>query len=323
MQWLRNEYVIFALTALTIFTFYMAMVALTRKDPLKERLKKVLPPDVPGVGFGYEEARSPMMIFCSNVLAAFGVDIAKIKRDLYLPMARAGLGNGDAVVYFIFFRRFIQPLLLFCSVLVFFQLSTHMRAPTAEKLMYLIGGFILFVAGLYGSNLFLRNRTDKRKVVLQRSFADALDLLLVCVESGLPLDSALARVCRELKKAHPAITAELDRTRIELNVLNDRIQALTNLSERTDTPGFRSLTSSLIQSEKFGTSIADTLRGLSDEYRTTRMLYAENKAARIPALITVPLIFFIMPAFMLIIMGPPIIKIKQGGGMFPTKQTSR
>jgi tight adherence protein C len=279
----------------------------------------VAPPDVPGVGFSYEEARSPVVIFCSNLLAAFGIDIAAAKREMYFALARAGMMSNDSIVYFLFFKRFMQPLLIVCSILMMLKLIVNRYAPGSEKMLYLLIGLLLAVIGLYGTRLYLSNRTKKRKVTLQKSFSDALDLLLVCVESGLPLDSALARVCRELKKAHPAITAELDRTRIELNVLNDRVLALQNLSERTDTAGFKSLVSSLVQSEKFGTSISETLRALSDEYRTSRMLYAENKAARIPALITVPLIFFILPSFMLIIMGPPIIKIKQNGGLFPSQ----
>ncbi len=185
-----------------------------------------------------------------------------------------------------------------------------------NKILFLTMGAMLVVVGGFGVKLYLSNARQKREKRMQRSFPDALDLLLICVESGLSMDTALGKVCAELRSAHPEMTDELERTRMELSVLNDRTQALQNLAERTNTPGFRSLVSSLIQSEKFGTSLADTLRVLAEEFRGTRLLSAENKAARIPALITVPLIFFIFPAFMLIIMGPPFVRVSQQGGIF-------
>jgi tight adherence protein C len=285
---------------------------------MKERLKRVAPLlDTPGLGYAYEESRSPLYVFCGNLLTAFGLDLAAAKRDLYILMARAGLMSSDGVVYYLFFKRFMQPLFLLAGALLFLRLMSLEGAPLTIKLLYIIIGGVLMIIGVAGANLYLKNRTDKRKTVLERSFPDALDLMLVCVESGLPLDSALARVCREMKKAHPDITQELDRTRIELNVLNDRALALHNLADRTDTRGFRTLVSTLVQTEKVGSSIADTLRMLADEYRTTRMLTAENKAARIPVLITIPLIGCILLPFLLgIIMGPAVLKVRAQGGLF-------
>jgi tight adherence protein C len=149
--------------------------------------------------------------------------------------------------------------------------------------------------------------------VLTRAFPDTLDLLLICVESGLPLDAALNRVCAELGLAYPEMTQELNRTRLELALLNDRVKALNNLAERTDLIGFRALTSSLIQSERFGTSLSDTLRVLSEEMRLDRIARIEEKAARLPVLLTIPLIFLLMPAFLLIVLGPAIISFMRQG----------
>ena len=144
----------------------------------------------------------------------------------------------------------------------------------------------------------------------------------MCIEAGLGLDAAFNRVCKELREMHPEVIAELDRTRLELTMLGDRVVALQNLAERTGTISFRTLVSSLIQTEKFGTSLVDTLRVLSEEQRITRLYSAEQKAARIPVLITIPLILFIMPAFIMIILGPPIVKtMNQMNGVataFPT-----
>lgn len=315
MEWLRNEYVIFALFAATVFTLYMSVVVLLRKDPMRERLKRVAPVlDAPGVGYSYEERKTPFYRFCNALLAAFQIDLDQAKQQLYLPMARAGMMASDSIVYFLFFQRCVQPVLFLAGALTLARIVWQPEMALSGKGIHAIVGLILCTAGVYGARLYLRNVTDNRKQVMDRQFPDALDLILVCVEAGLPLDAALARVCRELKRSHGVVAEELDRTRIELSVLNDRVQALQNLADRTDTGGFKTLVSSLIQTERVGSSISETLRVLADEYRTTRMLQAENRAARIPALITVPLIFFIMPAFILIILGPPMIQIHAQGG---------
>ncbi|MBV8939592.1 MAG: type II secretion system F family protein, partial [Alphaproteobacteria bacterium] len=311
----------FILVALCIFVVYMGIVALLHKNPVRERLKRLVPVSAIDAGFIYDESKSPLVQFCGNVLAMLGVDLTQARRDQYYPLARAGLVSTEALVYYLFFLRVVQPVLFILGVVMLLKIFGVPADESLRKVFYLLVGALLLVIGSYGAKLYLRNRTIKRQAVLEKSFADALDLLLVCVESGLPLDGALARVCRELKRAHPEITAELDRLRVELNVLNDRGQALQNLAERTNTHGFKTLVAFLMQTEKFGTSIADTLRVLADEFRTSRMMVAETKAARIPALITVPLIFFILPAFMLIIMAPPVIKIKLQGGLFPTSNS--
>jgi tight adherence protein C len=164
--------------------------------------------------------------------------------------------------------------------------------------------------------MYVGNLKKKRQQVLLNSFPETLDLLLVCIEAGLGLDAALSRVCRELRGMHPDVVAEFDRTRLELTMLNDRTRALQNLGDRTEVVPFKSLVSSLIQTEQFGTSLVDTLRVLAEEQRLTRLYTAEQKAARIPVLITIPLILFIMPAFIMIIIGPPIIRVMSNGGIF-------
>lgn len=317
MAFLQNPYVVFVLISITVFAVYVGLLAAFRKDPVRERLKRINPVlDAPGVGYSYDDEKSPLYRLALAAVSAVGGDVEKAKRELYLPLARAGLMSTDAVVVYLFFQRFVQPVLLLLAAFTFAQLFRIEHPSFFSVAPVLIAGGLLALFGLRGTAIYISNLTERRKQVLQRSFSDALDLLLVCVESGLPLDAALARVCREMKASHPVITEELDRLRIELSVLNDRVQALQNLADRTNTPGFRTLVSTLIQTEKVGSSISDTLRMLADEYRTTRMLNAENRAAKIPALITVPLVLFIMPAFMLILLGPPFIRIVENGGIF-------
>ena len=165
-----------------------------------------------------------------------------------------------------------------------------------------------------------KNAKEKRHKILTQSFPDALDLLLICVESGLALDAALARVCRELKYVHPMITEELNRARIELTLLNDRSKALQNLADRTDLMAFKSLVAALLQSEKFGTSLVETLRVLSDDYRQTRMMMAEEKAAKLDAKITMVTIPFMLIALFVMILSPAIIQFNHTYNATPSAQ---
>jgi len=190
-------------------------------------------------------------------MRAIGINTEAFRKSSQLRFYRSGIISLNGPVYYLFFKRI--------GFLFFFALAIWIgsKAGTGmHRIMYyMIAGMTAFL-GLMGPDMILRNQREKREKVLQRSFPDALDLLLVCVESGLALDGALSRVCKELGRAHPEITLELNRTRLELTLLNDRSQALTNLSERTDMLAFRTLVSTLLQSEKFGTSLTDTLRVL-------------------------------------------------------------
>jgi tight adherence protein C len=242
-----------------------------------------------------------------GLLRGLGVNTDVSARKLDKRFAQAGISSPDAPAYYMFFQRIGALVLLLLALLV------YSSANADNKLMMTLISLILVVIALFGPKLYLQNTIDKRKKVLLRSFPDTLDLLLICVESGLALDAALTRVCNELGSAYPEMTAELNRTRLELALLNNRVQALQNLGERTDMTAFRSLISALIQSERFGTSLTDTLRVLSEEFRLERLSIAEAKAARLPVLMTVPLIFLLMPAFFLIVLGPAIVKIKSDG----------
>ncbi len=258
-----------------------------------------------------EEKRSPLSRTLAGIMKGMGIDVEKNVDELKLRFRQAGIYSPNTPIFYLFAKRVISILVIFLSIPLLLS-----DASGTKFLMHIFAGIILIVLGLFGPQLYLENIVQKRKKTLLRSFPDALDLLLVCVESGLALDAAFNRVCRELGRAHPEIAEELNRTRMELTLLNDRSQALMNLGERTDLVPFRSLAAALIQTEKFGTSLTDTLRVLSDDYRQTRLLMAENKANRLPVLITVPLILLLMPAFVMIIMGPAMVRIFNQGGIF-------
>jgi tight adherence protein C len=308
-----NTLILPAIAAIIVFLLYMLAMQMTnRQDTTRERLRRLAGPqeenkekEVEAIDpLHQEQEMSPLAALLNGLMRAVGIDTETFRKNAQLRFYRSGIISLDGPVYYLFFKRigFIFFLMLA------FWISSKAGTGMHRIIYYMIAGLTAFI-GIMGPDMVLRNQREKREKVLQRSFPDALDLLLVCVESGLALDGALSRVCKELGRAHPEITQELNRTRLELTLLNDRAQALTNLSERTDMLAFRSLVTTLLQSEKFGTSLTDTLRVLSEDFRNTRLMLAEEKAGRLPVLMTIPLITLLLPALFLIIMGPAFIGV--------------
>lgn len=141
------------------------------------------------------------------------------------------------------------------------------------------------------------------------SFPNSLDLLVICAEAGLSLDAALTRVARDLGPAAPHLADELGLTAVELGFLPNRRQALQNLARRTDLPALRAVVNTLVQTERYGTPLAQALRVLAAEFREERMLKAEEKAARLPAILTVPMIIFILPTLFVVLIGPAMVRV--------------
>lgn len=304
------------LVALIVFLSYLAfdqfMSDKRRKDSLRIRIAADgtrITEDSEG-SIGLDKELSGRAKAMAGLLRAMGVNVDEAGHKLAVRFARAGNISPDAPIYYLFYQRVISIFLLMIALM-------FMAAPGegTRKLMMVGMGVLIAVLAIFGAYFFLENSITKRKAILTKSFPDTLDLLLICVESGLALDASLNRVCGELGRAFPEMTQELNRTRLELALLNDRVKALTNLAERTDLVAFRALTAALIQSEKFGTSLTDTLRVLSEDFRLQRLARAEEKAARLPVLLTIPLIFFLMPAFMLIVLGPAIIGFIRDGSV--------
>jgi tight adherence protein C len=229
-------------------------------------------------------------------------------------MLYAGIRNVDAPIFYLFYQYIISPIIVLIAIS---YLYADKESPNFSADIFV--GIVLLFLGLFVHKLYIKNKIDKRQKELVRSFPDALDLMLVCVESGQALDGALAKVCNELGAAHPLMTEELNRTRMELSVLSDRTRALQGLGDRCGVSALKALSAALVQSEKFGTSLGDTLRVMSDDYRQTRLLLAEEKAAKLPVIITVPLITMLLPAMFIIILSPAIIAIIAQGGLFGGK----
>ena len=283
---------------------------LTTKDNIKSRIRKMNALSSSSsiseeneflLGADHETGIAAVI---KGFLQSIGVNFEKYKRECELKFLQAGIYSPNALVYYVFVKKFgIYVAAIIVAVLLL------IKTTTLIKMLLMVVCCVLIVMGVVGADIYLANRKRRRQTVLQRSFPDGLDLILVCVESGLAFDGALARVCRELERAHPEITYEFNKTRMELTLLNNREKALNNLAIRTGLMPFKALVGALLQSEKFGTSLTETIRVLSEDYRYTRMMMAENKAARIPAIMTIIMMCTMMPAFVMIVMTPAVLGV--------------
>jgi len=216
----------------------------------------------------------------------------------------AGYRTAQAPVVFMG-SRILLAVMFALAFLIFGSEAAQEKDPMYFP-AFLIGSMF---AGYYGPQLWLRNMISKRKERLVNGFPDALDLMVVCVEAGLGLDQAIYRVGTEVKQGHPDLGDEFILLNLELRAGLSREQALRNLVNRTDLEDIRSLVALLIQTDRFGTSIGQALRVHSDSMRLKRRLKAEEKGAMLPVKLMIPLILFIFPALMVVIVGPGVINL--------------
>jgi tight adherence protein C len=220
-------------------------------------------------------------------------------------LRQAGYRSERHVVAFLAIRA-VAPLIL--AALVFLYSST-VFADRISPSMRLVAVAFGALAGFYIPNVFLKNMTQRRQDSIRRAWSDALDLLLICVESGMSIESALQRVSREIGSQSVPLAEELTLTTAELSYLQDRRKAFENLGKRTGLSIVRSVVTSLIQSERYGTPLGQALRVLAQENRDMRMSDAEKKAAALPPKLTVPMVMFFLPVIFVVILGPSIILV--------------
>ncbi|HUJ98235.1 MAG TPA: type II secretion system F family protein [Stellaceae bacterium] len=219
-------------------------------------------------------------------------------------LAQAGWRSRDAIVIYLGLRLALP----FVGALAgFFALLSFM--PEATGTNKLLGVLVAGILGGFAPVLGLRQAVKRRQTRLRRQLPDGLDLLVICAEAGLSLDAGLTRVSRELGLSAPDLADELGLTSVELGFLPNRRQALMNLAKRTDLPSIRGVVNTLVQTERYGTPLAHSLRVLSAEFREERMLKAEEKAAKLPAVLTVPMILFILPTLFIVLIGPAIVQV--------------
>jgi tight adherence protein C len=217
----------------------------------------------------------------------------------------AGYRGQAPYITFLFFRMVTPILMLIGAILYVFVLS-HMQKSTPVKIGMCIGAAFF---GLQAPMLFLKNAIAKRQLSIKRAFPDALDLLLICIESGMSIEVAFRKVSVEIGAQSVALAEEFTLTTAELSYLQDRKVAYENLAKRTGVEGVKSVCLALQQSERYGTPLAHSLRVMAQENRDMRMTEAEKKAAALPPKLTVPMIVFFLPVLFVVILGPTGIKV--------------
>ncbi|HEY4274766.1 MAG TPA: type II secretion system F family protein [Rhizomicrobium sp.] len=220
-------------------------------------------------------------------------------------LAMAGYRGQAPLIAFMFFR-FVMPGIMFLVALFYLFVVTHFSYPFMMKLS---GAVASALVGYYLPDLFITNMTTRRQQSIMRAFPDALDLMLICVESGMSIESAFGKVTAEIGTQSVELAEELGLTTAELSYLPDRAQAFDNLAKRCGHPGVKAVAIALNQAEKYGTPMGAALRITAQENREMRMQNAEQKAASLPAKLTVPMILFFLPCLFVVILGPAVIKI--------------
>ena len=216
-------------------------------------------------------------------------------------LAQAGIRKKEYAVAVIFARMVLPVVFGLAAAILVYWVNAFPEWTPIKRL-----GFFAAALGLgyKGPEIYLKNIIGKRTDAIRKGLPDALDLLVICAEAGLTVDAAFGRVARELGRAYPELGDEFTLTSIELSFLTERRMAFENLAYRVDLEAVRGVVTTMIQTERYGTPLASALRVLSAEFRNERMMRAEEKAARLPAIMTVPLILFILPVLFVVIIGP-------------------
>src|SRR5688572_9765154 len=220
-------------------------------------------------------------------------------------LIQAGYRGQAPYVTYLFFRL-VSPVVAFVVSMFYLFFVLEMDKPPTIKL-----GMALFAAfiGMQVPYFFLKNQIGKRQLSIRRAFPDALDLLLICVESGMSIEAAFRKVSQEIGSQSIPLAEELTLTTAELSYLQDRKVAYENLAKRTDLEGVKAVCVALQQSERYGTPLGQTLRVMAQENRDMRMSEAEKKAAALPPKLTVPMILFFLPVLFIVILGPAAIRV--------------
>lgn len=243
--------------------------------------------------------------YMKNVVERFSLQRLFADESTVEQLARAGYrGQGPLTTYL--FLRFVTPFVLFVVGFAYLSLTVF-----ADRPLWMNAIYALFVglAGAYLPVLLLKNRTIKRQQSLRRAWPDALDLMLLCVEAGMSVEHAMKRAAKEIGLQSPELAEELTLTTAELSFLEDRSRAYENLGRRTGLDNVKAVMTALIQADRYGTSVGQSLRVMAEEGREARMMEAEKKAAALPPKLTVPLILFILPVLFIVIIAPAIIRV--------------
>ena len=294
----------------TVITLAMPFVA---TDPLDKRMKavalereKIRQRERERLALGSRASLRPSpKIYMKRVVDNFNLSKWVGQDAARAMLVQAGFRGQAPYVTYLFFRL-TMPVLMLTATLFYIFIVIDLDYPPMVKIGISIGAAYF---GMYSPNLFLKNKIQRRQLSIKRAFPDALDLLLICVESGMSIEMAFRRVSDEIGTQSIALAEEFTLTTAELSYLQDRRTAYENLAKRTGLEGVRAVCLALQQAERYGTPLGTTLRVLSQENRDMRMSEAEKKAAGLPPKLTVPMIVFFLPVLFVVILGPAAIRV--------------
>ena len=243
--------------------------------------------------------------YVQTIVDRFNLNKWFAQEEARTKLLQAGYRGNAPYVTFLFIRM-VTPVVTFLFAAVYLFAVLDFNQPTTVKLGICIAAAYI---GMHLPLMILKNIIQRRQLSIKRAFPDTLDLLLICVESGMSIEAAFRRVSDEVGTQSVALAEELTLTMAELSYLPDRRQAYENLAKRTDLDGVRSVCMALQQAERYGTPLATMLRTMAQENRDMRMSEAEKKAASLPPKLTVPMILFFLPVLFIVILGPAAIKV--------------
>jgi tight adherence protein C len=295
-----------------LFAIYTAV---TIRDPMAKRVKSLNERrDQLKSGIITQTARKRASLVRKNetadkmkdTLSALKVLQQSQVEAIQQKLAQAGIRKKELGIVVIFARMVLPIVLGAIAGIAIYGMNVFPDWGGMKKLMAFAAAVGL---GYKGPELYIGNLISKRTDAIRKGLPDALDLLVICAEAGLTVDAAFNRVARELGRAYPELGDEFALTAIELSFLSERRQAFENLAWRVNLEAVKGVTTTMVQTERYGTPLASALRVLSAEFRNERMMRAEEKAARLPAIMTVPLILFILPVLFVVILGPAACSI--------------
>ena len=311
----RPQFVVAALTAIAVFATVMTLaLPLFSRDRLPARMKavaiereKIRARERARLAAEAQRVvlRKEPKAYMRSVVERFNLREALADEKTTQRLRMAGF-RGQAPLTVFLFARFVLPFCMMAAGLFYFFVLNDMDRPAIFK----IGCSILIGAvGFYLPNLYVSNRIQKRQHSIRRAWPDALDLLLICVESGMSAEAAFRKVAEEIGTQSTELAEELMLTTAELSYLQERRQAYENLADRTGLEAVKAVVTSLIQAERYGTPIGQSLRVMAQESRDMRMAEAEKRAAALPPKLTVPMIVFFLPVLFAVIIGPAVIQV--------------
>lgn len=276
----------------------MRVMALERDKLRSQRLAELSKDRI-----GKARLRQTPKGFMQQIVDKFDLRAQFDNEELRNRLKMAGLRGEAPLVAFMFFRAAAPPLAFLIALLYLFFLSDS-QAGASLKLFYSV---LAAAAGYYLPNVFIKNLAQKRQQAIRIAFPEALDMLLICVQSGMSVEASFGKVAKEIANQSVELGEELSLTTAELSYLPDRRIAFENLAKRTALPSVKAVTTALIQAERYGTPVGQALRVMAKENRDMRMSEAEKKAAALPPKLTVPMILFFLPVLFLVILGPAAI----------------